>query len=90
MADTASNERRRRNIHERVAAKDLRGALDAESPTWIPSPYVVSMVTATCHYCDEQIEADEALLVRDSVTCPTECKETWRDLVTGERAGESP
>jgi hypothetical protein len=60
MADAASRERRRR-IQERVATNDLRGTLDAESPTWIPTPYVVGMVSATCHYCDEPIEADEAV-----------------------------
>ncbi len=54
------------------------------------NPYIVGMVTATCHYCGEPIGADGALLIWDTATGHAECEETWRDLATGERGDKDP
>ena len=85
MTDGADTERRRQKIQERIRAGRLPPSLGAEEPTWIPTPYAVGRGPVTCHYCGEDIGADEALLVRDGERCHPACEEAWRDLVTGER-----
>lgn len=87
MTDGAVIERRRQKIQKRIAAGLLPASLDAEEPTWIPTPYAVGRGPATCHYCGEEIGADEALLIRDGERCHPECEEARRDLLTGERRG---
>jgi hypothetical protein len=85
MTDTAIKERRRQKIQERITTRLLPASLDAEEPTWIPTPYALGRGPATCHYCGEEIGDEEALLVRDGDRCHPACEEGWRELVTGER-----
>jgi hypothetical protein len=89
MTDNAASERHRTKIQERIRAGRLPASLTAEEPTWIPSSYVVERGSIVCHFCGEEIGADDALLVRDGAHCHSDCEESWRDLVTGER-GEEP
>ena len=84
MTDGPAPERRRQKIRERITAGILPARIGAEEPTWIPTPYAVGRGPDTCHYCGEEIGADEALLIRESERCHPECEEAWRDLVTGE------
>ena len=85
MTNGAASERRRQKIQERTTAALLPASLDAEESTWIPTAYAVGRGPVTCHYCGEEIGADEALLIRDGERCHPECEEAWRDLVTGGR-----
>jgi hypothetical protein len=41
MTDAAATERRRQKIQERIAAEHRPESLDAEEPTWIPTPRAV-------------------------------------------------
>jgi hypothetical protein len=84
MTNGAATERRRQKTQERIRAGRLPASLNAEESTWIPTPYAVGTGPAACHYCDEAIGADEALLVRDGEACHPACEEVWRDIVTGE------
>jgi hypothetical protein len=84
MTHGQAQERRRHSIQDRIAARLLPASLNAEDPTWIPTPYAVGRDPMTCHYCAEEIDADEALLVREDQRCHSACEEAWRDLVTGE------
>ena len=88
MTDGQATERRRQRIRDRIMAGRLPGAPNAEEPTWIPTPYAVGGGPTTCHYCGEEIGADEALLVRDGERCHPGCEEAWRDLVT--EVGRAP
>jgi hypothetical protein len=87
MTEGQASERRRRKIQDRIKARRLPTSLTGEEPTWIPTPYAVGRGPAMCHYCSEEIGADEALLIRESEQCHSSCEEAWRDLVTGERGG---
>jgi hypothetical protein len=78
-------DRRREKIEERIRANLLPASLDATEPMWIPTPYAVGQGPPTCHYCGEDIAADEPLLIADLERCHPECEEAWRNLVTDER-----